>query len=425
MLPISIHALWILLILFILSSSFFSVAETAYMSVNRYRLRHLEKNGNTKAHRAQVLLARIDRLLGVILLGDTFSDILASAVSTVIAVHYFGELSILPVTILLTFVVLIFAKLAPKTLAALYPIPIVLYTSWILWILLKIIYPIVWMINMLSNGLLRILGVHSSQKPLEHFTAEELRTIVIDSSHHISSHKQQMLLQLLDLEKIHAEDIMIPRSEIIGIDLDAPWTDIMEQLTTSQHTRLPVYHEHIENITGIIHLRDILNLMAQENLTFETLGEMIEEPYFIPEGTSLNKQLLEFRHKKTRTGFVVNEYGVILGLVTLEDILEEIVGEFTTDTAASTHKDILLQSDGTYLVDGSVNLRILNRNLNIQFPLDGPKTLSGLIIEYLEMIPPANICTRIASYPMEILQVKDNRIKTVKLMNKIYSPEKS
>lgn len=415
MLPISIHALWIFLFILILCSSFFSVAETAYMSVNRYRLRHLEKSGDAKARRAQLLLARTDRLLGVILLGDTFSDILASAVSTIIAVHYFGELSILPVTIILTFVVLIFAKLAPKTLAALYPIPIVLYTAWILWILLKIIYPIVWVINMLSNGLLRIMGIRSSQKPLEHFTSEELRTVVIDSGHHISSHKQQMLLQLLDLEKIHVEDIMVPRSEIIGIDLDAPWPDIIEQLTTGQHTRLPVFHEHIENITGMLHMRDVLNHLAQENLTPETLKEIIEEPYFIPKGTSLNRQLLEFRQKKMRTGFIVDEYGSILGLVTLEDILEEVVGEFTTDTTASTHKDILLQPDGNYLVDGSVNLRVLNRSLNIQFPLDGPKTLSGLIIEYLEMIPPANICMRISGYPMEILQVKDNRVKTVRI----------
>ncbi len=415
MLPISIHALWILLFILILSSSFFSVAETAYMSVNRYRLRHLEKNGNTKARRAQLLLARTDRLLGVILLGDTFSDILASAVSTIIAVHYFGELSILPATILLTFLVLIFAKLAPKTLAALYPIPIVLYTAWILWIILKIIYPVVWLINVLSNGLLKLFGIRSSSKLPEHFTSEELRTVVIDSGHHITSHKQQMLLQLLDLEKIHVEDIMIPRSEIIGIDLDEPWPELIEQLTTSQHTRLPVYHEHIENITGLLHMRDVLNHLAQENLTPVTLKEIIEEPYFIPEGTSLNKQLLEFRQKKTRTGFVVDEYGAILGLVALEDILEEIVGEFTTDTAASTHKDILLQTDGSYFVDGSANLRILNRSLNIQFPLDGPKTLSGLIIEYLEMIPPANICTRISGYPLEILQVKENRVKTVRI----------
>jgi Mg2+/Co2+ transporter CorB len=410
-----INILWISLFSLILFSSFFSVTETAYMSVNRYRLRHLVKKGNVKARRAQLLLERPDRLLGIILLGDTFSDILASALSTVLAIHYFGEISIIPVTIILTFIVLIFAKLAPKTLASLYPIPIVLYTAWPLWFLLKIIYPVVWIINLLSNSLLRLAGIRSASKSLEHFTSEELRTIVADASRHISSNKQRMLLQLLDLEKIYVEDIMIPRHEIIGIDLGKPWTELKEQLITAQHTRLPVYEEHTENITGMLHLRTILNHLIDEKLTPDILKAVIEKPYFIPEGTSLNQQLLAFCQEKRRTGLVVDEYGTILGLVTLEDILEEIVGEFTTDAAASTHRDILLQTDGNYMIDGSITLRILNRTLNLHFPLDGPKTLSGLIIEYLEMIPPANTCVRIAGYRMEILQVKDNMVKTVKL----------
>jgi Mg2+/Co2+ transporter CorB len=414
MLPIKI--LWFSLFFLILFSSFFSVAETAYMSVNRYRLRHLVKKGELKAKRAQILLERPDRLLGIILLGDTFSDILASAVSTIIAIHYFGELAILPFTLALTFIVLIFAKLVPKTIAALFPIPIVLYTAWPLWFLLKIIYPIVWLINLLSNSLLRLFGIKSSAKSLEHFTSEELRTVVADASRYISSNKQRMLLQLLDLEKISVEDIMIPRHDIIGIDLDKPWLEIKEQLVTAQHTRLPVYQENIENIVGMLHVRTILNHLAEEELTLENLKKLIEEPYFIPEGTSLNQQLLAFCQEKRRMGLVVDEYGIILGLVTLEAILEEIVGEFTTDASSAIHKDFLLQSDGSYIVDGGVTLRVLNRALNIQFPLEGPKTLSGLIIEYLEMIPPAHICVRIANYRLEILQIKDNMVKTVKLL---------
>jgi Mg2+/Co2+ transporter CorB len=411
-----INVLWILLFSLILLSSFFSIAETAYMSVNRYRMRHFAKKGINKAKRAQLLLERPDRLLGIILLGDTFSDILASAIATLIAIHYFGDAGVIIATIILTFVVLIFAKLAPKTWAALHPTPIVLYTAWPLWILLKTIYPIVWIINILSNGLLSLFGIHSSKKALEDFTTEELRTVVADASKYIPRNKQRMLLQLLDLEKIYVEDIMIPRNEIVGLDLDNAWPEIIEQLTTSQHTRLPVYHEHPGDIVGLLHMRDALNHLAKENLTPVTLQEIIEEPYFIPEGTSLSQQLLQFCQHKQRTGLVVDEYGDILGLVALEDILEEIVGEFTTDTAASTRKDILVQPDGSYLVDGSVNLRVLNRTLKIELPLEGPKTLSGLIIEYLETIPPPNICVKISGLPMEILQVKDNMIKIIRLL---------
>ena len=224
-----------------------------------------------------------------------------------------------------------------------------------------------------------------------------------------------MLLQLLNLEKNVVEDIMIPRNDIVGIDLTNEWPDILEQLTTSQHTRLPIYEEHIDNIRGVLHVRDALNLLAQANLTKETLLDITEEPYFIPTGTALGQQLLHFCQQKIRTGLVVNEYGDILGLVALEDILAEIVGEFTTDSAAA-HKEILTEADGSHLIDGSINLRVLNRRLQLNFSLEGPKTLNGLIIEYLESIPPPNICVTISGYRMEILQVKDNMIKTVRLI---------
>jgi Mg2+/Co2+ transporter CorB len=411
-----LNVLWISLISLIVISSFFSIAETAYMSVNRYRIRHLAKHGNISAKRVNQLLERPDRLLGVILLGDTFADIFASAIATLIAVHYLGEVGVIVATIILTLVVLIAGELAPKTLAALYPTPIVLRASLPLWLLLKILYPIVWMVNILSNGLLRLFGVRASHTALEHFNTEELRTVVTEASRHIPSNYQRMLLQLLDLEKTHVADIMIPRNEIVGIDICKPWSDILTQLTTSQHMRLPVFEEHIDNIKGVLHLRDAVNLLAQENLSKATLTEILEDPYFIPEGSVLSKQLLQFCHQKVRTGLVVNEYGEILGLVALEDILEEIVGEFTTDTAAATHKEILQEIDGSYLVDGGINLRSLNRRLQTAFPLTGPKTLNGLITEYLETIPPANICITLAGYRLEILQVKENMVKTVRII---------
>jgi Mg2+/Co2+ transporter CorB len=410
-----INILWAALIFLVIFSAFFSIAETAYMSVNHYRLRHLVKKGWRSAKRVQLLLERPDRLLGIILLGDTFSDILASSIATLIAVHYFGGAGVFVATVALTFVVLVFGELAPKTIAALYPTPIVLYSSWILWFFLKILYPIVWAINIFSNGVLRLFGFKNAEKKLEHFTVDELRTVVSDASHHVPHRYQNMLLQLLDLEKSCVEDIMVPRNEIVGIDIEKEVNSIIAELSAFQHTRLPVYREHIENILGILHARDALHLLSNGNLNVKGLENILETPYYIPEGTTLNKQLLHFCEKKIRTGLVVDEYGDILGLVTLEDILEEIVGEFTTDFSASLHKDIVSQPDGSFLIEGSINLRALNRRLGTHFSLEGPKTLSGLIIAYVETIPPANTCVKILGYPIEILSVKDNMIKTVRI----------
>jgi len=410
-----ISLLWGLLIFLVVISAFFSLAETAYMSVNHYRLQHMVKKGRAGARRVQLLLERPDRLLGIILLGDTFSDILASSIATLIAVHYFGSTGVIIATIALTLLVLIFGELAPKTLAALYPTPIVLYTSWILWFFLKILHPVVWVANIFSNSLLRLFGVKTAEKNIEHFTTEELRTVVTDASRHVPHRYQHMLLQLLDLEKSCVEDIMVPRNEIIGIDLEKDFKEIADQLSAFQHTRFPVYREHIENIIGMLHVRDAMKLLSKGILNEKTLQNILESPYYIPEGTPLNKQLLHFCEEKIRTGLVVDEYGDILGLVTLEDILEEIVGEFTTDFSASLYKEIIVEAEGSYLVEGSINLRALNRRLGTHFSLEGPKTLSGLIIEYLEMIPSANSCVKILNYPLEILSVKDNTIKTVRL----------
>ena len=387
------------------------------MSVNRYRLKHLARHGNTSAKQVNILLERPDRLLGLVLLCDTFADISASAIGTVLAVHYFGGIGVMISTIIITFVILVLGELAPKTLAALYPTKIVLLSAWPLRLLLKLIYPLVWFVNFLSNGFLYLLGLRSHQKKLENFTIDELRTIVSEASHHIPVNDQNMLLQLLNLEKIYIEDIMTPVSSIMGIDLDKPWEEILDQLTINQHTRLPVYTENINAITGILHVRQAINLLAQKTLDKTSLLTILEKPYFIPENTLLNHQLVQFSDQKIRMGLVVDEYGDIQGLVTIDDILEEIVGEFTTNTADMTQKDIHPDKNGCYILDGGFNLRTLNKTLHTHFPITqtGPKTLSGLIIEHLEIIPPSNSCVKIAGYALEILSIKDNTIKTVRI----------
>lgn len=405
----------ILLVLLILIAMFFALAETAMLSINRYRLRHLAKHHHRTAKIVQQLLDRPDRLLGIILLCNTFANIFASAIATLIAIHYFGQAGVMLATVGLTLLILIMGEVTPKTLAALYPQPLAFISAWPLFILLKILYPFIWIINAVANGLLRLVGIKVGLKAVEHLSHDELRTVLDEAGSKIPTDYQNMLLKVLDLGKVTIEDIMIPRNEIIGIDLNDEWERILEQLTNSQHTRLLIYNGDIDQVVGILHLRKALNLLAQERLTKESLIEATDKCYFVPASTSLNVQLLNFRREKQRTGVVVSEYGDLQGLVTLEDILEEIVGEFTTDIS-TTSKSIHPQSDGSYLVDGTTSLRELNHLLKYKFPLTGPKTLSGLIIEYLETIPQAGTALRLAGYPMEILQVKDNVIKTVKII---------
>jgi Mg2+/Co2+ transporter CorB len=385
------------------------------MAVNRYRLRHLVRLHNKAAKRVSRLLERPDRILGAILLGDTLANIVASALITIIAVHFFSDAGVIVCTLIFALFVLIFGQVAPKTVAALYSQRIALMISWPLTILFKLMYPIVWLVNGVSNSFIWICGIRIHKGNVEHLSLDELRTVVYESRGNIPAANQKMLLQILDLEKVAVEDIMIPRSEIFGIDIEDDWDNIIGQLRTSQHTRLPVYEDQLHKIIGILHLRTALNLIAEDSLDKESLLEALEEPYFIPESTPLNTQLLNFCQKKKRIGLVVDEYGEILGLVTLEDLLEEIVGEFTTDLSASTSKNVYSQPDGSYLVDGTTTLRELNRTLGWEFPTTGPKTLSGLIIEYLETIPHANTGLRLYGYPMEILQVKDNIIRTIRV----------
>lgn len=409
----SLKFLVLLLIILLLCTVFFSLAEAAMLSLNRYRLRHLVRHHHYLAKRVQGLLKRPDRLLGVILLCGTFADILTAAVATLLAIHYFGESSVFFATLALTFVVLIFGEVAPKTLATLYPLPIAFFSAWPLIVLLHILYPFVWLTNLIANASLRLFRIRIPKSTVEQLSREELASLLRESTSHMASDYQCMLLKVLELEKASVEDIMIPRQEIVGIDIDKPWEIVLKELIKSQYTRLPIYRRSIDNVVGILHFRRVLNSLSERQLNEEVLLNAAEEVHFIPEATPLSSQLLNFRREKHRIGLVVDEYGEIHGLITLEDILEEIVGEFTTDTALI--RAVYQQTDGSYLVDGGISLRDLNRQLHCDLPLHGPKTLSGLIIEQLEVIPKAGIVLQLKGNRMEVLAVKNNRIKSVKI----------
>jgi len=411
---ISIGTLFGVLVFLIILSAFFSGSETALISLNRYRLRHLMESNHKGAQRAYRLLERPDRLIGLILLGNNFVNILASSIATVLAIRLLGDKGIAIAAGLLTLVILIFSEVAPKTLAVLNPERIAFPASHVLTPLLKIFYPMVWMVNIIANGVLRLIGVRPEHTEDQALTTEELRTVVNEAGALIPRRHQQMLTNLLDLEKVTVNDIMVPRNEIIGIDLEHSWDDIVNQLISSQHTRLPIYRNDINNIVGLLHLRNTLEVIRNPDARADDLLPYVREAYFVPEGTTLNTQLLHFQRQKRRIGLVVDEYGEVQGLVTLEDILEEIVGEFTSDPSTSI-KDVHPQDDGTFLVDGSANIRDLNRTMKWELPTEGPKTFNGLIIEKLETIPEAGTSVMIAGYPIEIVQTKDNTVKVARI----------
>lgn len=417
-----LHFLIILLIFLILLAAFFSAAEISMVSLNRYRLRHMRKK-NRAAMRVSKLLERPDRFLGVVLIGNNFANILASAIATIIAVRLWGDIGVALATVFLTLIILIFAEIAPKTLAALYPERIAFSSSLFLQFLLTVLYPIVWIINGITNNLLRMFGIKLKRGGLDTISHEELHTLLREATGKTLSTSQDMLISILDLQKATVNDIMVPRNELIGIDMNEEWEKILQQLTISQHTRMPVYRETIDQVEGMLHLRDVLNLAAQNRLTKKNLLAIMDKPYFVPINTPLNVQLMNFRLRKLRSALVVDEYGEIMGLVTLEDILEEIVGEFTTNLAA-THKHVVRQRDGSYLVDGSLTIREINRLKHWQLPTEGPKTLNGLIIENLEMLPIPGVCLRLAGYPIEIIEVEENKINTVKIWPKLRKIEK-
>jgi len=416
--PLSILSL--ILLALILLSGFFSGSETGLISLNRYRLRHLSKSNHRGAKRAQKLLEKPDRLIGLILLGNNFVNILASSVATIIAIRLWGEAGIAIAAGLLTLVILIFAEVAPKTLAVLHPERIAFPASLILRPLLFLLYPVVWAVNIIANGMLRLFGVPMHADGQQRMSQEELRTVLSEADAMIPRRHKQMLTNILDLQEVTVNDIMVPRSEITGIDLDDDWDTIYSQLLNSQHTRFPVYREDINNIIGFLHVRNCMRLLSQSNAGIEELMRYVREAYYVPENTPLNTQLLQFQRQKRRIGMVVDEYGDILGLVTLEDILEEIVGEFTSEPL-TTIKDIHPQEDGTYLVDGSATIRELNRSMGWELPSDGPKTFNGLIIEHLESIPEPGTSVLIAGYPIEIVQSKENTVKTARVSPRLPS----
>lgn len=384
------------------------------MSLNRYRLRHMAKQGHRGALKASRLLNKPDRLIGIILIGNNFVNFLASSIGTIIAIRLFGASGGLISTVVLTLIFLIFAEVTPKTIAALRPEAIALPSSYLLTPLLRLFFPAVWLVNTVSNALLRLLGYRFSDANPEHLSLDELRTVVYESGARLPLRRQNMLLNVLDLEKVTVNDIMVPRTEVIGIDIEDDVDEILELLTASQHTRLPVYKKDLNNIVGVLHLRNATRLLKMDKVRKSDILQLTHSAYFIPESTPLHTQLFKFQQNRRRIGVVVDEYGEVLGIVTLEDILEEIVGNFTTNLSEET-EDIHPQMDGSYLIDGAASIREINRTLGWNLPTEGPRTLNGLLTEILESIPENSVGVRLPDYCAEVLQVKENMIKTVRM----------
>jgi Mg2+/Co2+ transporter CorB len=400
----------------LLLAAFFAGSETALMRLNRYRLRHRAQAGQRGAKLAEGLLAQPDRLIGLILLLSTVVNVVTPTLVGLIAFRLGGDFLVAIGVIALTFVLLIFCEVAPKTFAALHPERLAIPAAYVYTPLLVVLYPFVWATNLLANGTLRVLGA-SQEQASNSLSSEELRTVVAEAGAMIPHRHQQMLVSILDLEKATVEDIMVPRVDIVGIDAQGEWDEILEQLRQCQHTRLPVYEGEIDKIIGVLHMKRVVHELARGRLDRESLIEAAgsREAYFVPSGTTLNTQLLNFQRDKRRIAFVVDEYGDIQGLVTLDDILEEIVGEFTTDPAAMIHKDVHAEGDGSFVANASTSVRALNRSMRWNLPTDGPKTLNGLILEYLETIPEPGTTLKLADYMLEVLQTGDNAIKTVRI----------
>jgi Mg2+/Co2+ transporter CorB len=415
---IPISSLLIALVILLVISAFFSISETSMMALNRYRLRHLAKSGHRGARLTTQLLERTDRLLGVVLLGNNLVNAAAAALVTVIVFRMFGEseLALTIGTIVVTFFILVFSEISPKVMGASYPERIAFPASYVLTPLLKLAYPIVWFVNLFVRGLLWTLRLQPLSGQSHTLSMEELRTLVLEGGNFLPQKHQKILLNLFDLESITVEDAMTPRAQIEAIDLNAPPEEIRREIATSNHTRVPLYRERLDDIVGIAHVRKVLNLSEGDEFDAETLKEVMREPYFIPMGTPLLTQLQNFQEQQDRMGLVVDEYGELKGLLTLEDILEEIIGEFTTQSPLAQTARFRRAEDGSILVEGGNTLRDLNRKLNYKFPLDGPKTLNGLILEHLQDIPEPGTSVRIAGYPMEILQTQDRVIKSVRLL---------
>ncbi len=412
---ISLTTLLGVLVLLLIFGAWFSAAETSMMAINRYRLSALVRKGSKSAKLTSRLLAKIDKLLGSILFGNTLLNVAAAAVTNILILRLFGasEMALLLGTLAITFILLVFSEIMPKIIAASHPERIALPSSYLLTPLITLFHPVVSVATAIVRGLLWMLRIKiQTDQSKQKMTIEELRGLVLDAEHFLPRKHQKMLLNLVDLERITVNDVMIPRNQIEALDINAD--ELRQQIITCHHTLLPVYADTPSNIIGILHIKRAPALLQETTLDLAQLREALHEPYFIPSDTPLLKQLQQFQERHTRLGLVVDEYGELLGLVTLENILEEIVGEFTTQSPAQTGK-FLRQEDGSMLLEGSSSLRELNRKLGLHLPVEGAKTLNGLILEHLEDIPETGTSLKIAGYPIEIIQIQDRIVKVARI----------
>jgi Mg2+/Co2+ transporter CorB len=423
--------LWVLvlaLVLLILCSAFFAMAETALMAANKYRLRHLAKRGHRGAVTTLWLLERTDKLLSLVLIANTLINAMATALVTALAILFFGhEESVITVaTAVVAFLLIVFAEISPKVIGATYPDRISLGTSVVLKPLMSVAKPVIWFVNLFVNGLLKLLrirgiGAVHGDNAQQRLSLDELRTVVLEGGHYIPQKHKSILLNLFDLEKISVEDIMTPRSQVEALNLALPVEDVMAELTTCYHNKLPVYEGEINRIVGILHVRKAIGLLNEaEDLRIEHLRELLSEPYFIPQDTGVLEQLQYFQENKERLGIIVDEYGEVQGLVTLEDIIEEMIGDFTTSTPGAARSDSMAWSTrGECLLEGSTPLRDINKKLGLDLPLDGPKTVNGLLLEVLQEIPEFPIALKIGHCVIEVVQVQNQAIKVVKLLRPV------
>lgn len=414
---ISTTTLIITLIVMVVISAYFSGSETGMMTLNRYRLRHMAKQGNRAAKRVEKLLHKPDRLISLVLIGNNLVNILASAIGTIVGMRLYGNAGVAIATGVLTFVVLVFAEVLPKTIAALYPEKVAFPSSVLLGPLQIVMMPLVWLLNTVTRLLMRMVGIKADVVVSSALSKEELRTIVHESRSQMSRRNQDMLLSVLDLEKVSVNDIMVPRNEIVGIDINDDWKSIVRQLTHSPHGRIVLYRESLDDTISMLRVREAYRLMTEkQEFTKEMLLRAADEIYYIPEGTPLNVQLVKFQRNKKKVGLVVDEYGDVQGLLTVEDILEEIVGDFTTSMSPTLAEEVTPQNDGSVIIDGTANVRELNKAFNWQLPEEEARTINGMLLEALEEIPAAGTRVRIAQYDIDILDVQDNMIKQVKVL---------
>ncbi|WP_186380755.1 HlyC/CorC family transporter [Yersinia mollaretii] len=412
---VSTSTLIIILVIMVVVSAYFSASETGMMTLNRYRLRHLSKQGNRAARRVEKLLRRPDRLISLVLIGNNLVNILASALATIVGIRLYGNAGVAIATGVLTFVVLVFAEVMPKTIAALYPERVAFPSSVLLAPLQKIMLPLVWLLNTITRGLMRLCGIRGNVHRSDAVSKDELRSIVNESQSQISRRNQDMLISVLDLEKVTVSDIMVPRNEVVGIDINDDWKSIMRQLTHSPHGRILLYRQSLDDAIGMLRVREAYRLMTEKKeFNKENLLRAADEIYFIPEGTPLNVQLVKFQRNKEKVGVIVDEYGDIQGLVTVEDILEEIVGDFTTSMSPTLAEEVNPQSDGSVLIEGSANVRELNKAFNWSLPIDA-RTINGMLLEALEEIPQVETQVRIGNYLIDVLDVQENMIKRVRV----------